>query len=192
MSLNEQRCGLLPALQKSLLDLAVNSIRLGLRSGEPLRVPLASLAPELAEPRASFVTLEKRGELRGCIGSLEALRPLAFDIAVNAFAAAFRDPRFPPVMADELDRLDIHLSLLTPAEPIVASSDTDLIRQLEPGVDGLILQDGAQRGTFLPSVWDALPDPREFLMRLKRKAGLPVDHWSDTLEIYRYRTEMIP
>lgn len=177
--------------QKFLLELARQSIRHGLANGRPVPVELDTLPAELTVKRATFVTLEKKGELRGCIGCLEPVRPLALDIAVNACAAALRDSRFPPVTPDEVDELDIHLSLLTPAEAITFSSETDLIPQLRPGIDGLILEEGMLRGTFLPAVWDSLPDPKAFFQHLKIKAGLPATYWSNTLKIYRYRTETI-
>ena len=184
-------CHLTRAGQFLLLDLAHASIRHGLQEGRPLTVTLAGLPDELAVPRASFVTLEKGGRLRGCIGSLEAWRPLAVDVAENAFAAAFRDPRFPPVRADEADTLATHLSLLTPAVAMTFSSEADLLAQLQPGVDGLILSEGPCRGTFLPSVWAELPTPQLFLTQLKRKAGLAADYWSPGVRIWRYTTEMV-
>ena len=184
-------CRLTRAGQILLLDLARASIRHGLQEGRPLTVALEELAAELVVPRASFVTLEKRGRLRGCIGSLEAWRPLAVDVAENAFAAAFRDPRFPPVRGDEAGDLEIHLSLLTPAVAMTFSSEADLLSQLQPGVDGLILSEGPYRGTFLPSVWAELPTPQLFLTQLKRKAGLAADYWSPGVRIWRYTTEMV-
>lgn len=174
-----------------LLDLAKRSILHGLKTGRPLKIDPAEFSPELLEPRATFVTLHKNGELRGCIGMLKAERPLAEDIAENAFAAAFRDYRFPPLTADEFEHLEIHLSLLTPPEPITFSSEEDLLVQLRPGVDGVIIEDGRRRGTFLPSVWELLPDAKDFLRHLKQKAGLPTDYWSETLRVYRYETEAI-
>jgi len=174
-----------------LLDLAKSSILHGLQSGKPLAVDPSALPPELLEPRATFVTLHKDYELRGCIGTLKAVRPLAEDIAENAFAAAFRDYRFPPLTADEFEQLEIHLSILTPPEPITFGSEEDLLRQLRPGVDGLIIEEGARRGTFLPSVWEQLPDAEQFLRHLKQKAGLPADYWSDTVRVYRYQAERI-
>ena len=177
--------------QQVLLDLAKKSILHGLQTGTPLAIDLSGLPPELQALRATFVTLHKRGELRGCIGVLKAVRPLAEDIAENAFAAAFRDHRFPPVTADEFDQLVIHLSILTPPEPIVFSSEADLLAQIRSGVDGLIIEEGARRGTFLPSVWETLPNPKQFLRHLKQKAGLPADYWSETLRVYRYQAEGI-
>lgn len=177
--------------QALLLDLARASIRHGLQAGRALAVELAGVAEELVRPRASFVTLEKGGKLRGCIGSLEAWRPLIVDVVENAFAAAFRDPRFPPVRPEEADSLGIHLSLLTPPVAMIFNSEDDLLTQLRPGKDGLILQEGVCRGTFLPSVWAELPMPRLFLAQLKRKAGLPVDYWSPGVRIWRYTAEIV-
>ncbi|MDD5035989.1 MAG: AmmeMemoRadiSam system protein A [Methylococcaceae bacterium] len=177
--------------RRYLLQLARDSIRHGLSHGEPLPVDASKLPSELAQRQASFVTLQKQGELRGCIGMLEAVRPLAEDIAHNAYAAAFHDPRFPPVEEEELDQLEIHLSLLTPSEPLRFSSEQDLLAQLQPGVDGLILEEDTRRGTFLPSVWEQLAEPRDFLRHLKCKAGLPPGYWSSTVKVYRYRTETV-
>ncbi|MGI2324554.1 MULTISPECIES: AmmeMemoRadiSam system protein A [Methylococcus] len=191
MSSNQGPCPLEPGHRRYLLDLARASIRHGLTTGSPLPVDLADLPSRLKERRATFVTLKKGGALRGCIGCLEALKPLAVDVADNAFSAAFRDPRFPPVTADEIDGLDIHVSLLTPPEPMSFVSERDLIGRLRAGIDGLILQEGPLRGTFLPSVWEALPRPEDFLRQLKLKAGLPEDYWSDTLRISRYQVESI-
>ena len=138
---------------------------------------------------ASFVTLTNDGKLRGCIGTLEACRALVCDIALNAFNAAFRDPRFPPLTADELVNLQVHISILKPATPVACESEADLIRQLRPGIDGLILQDGAQRATFLPSVWESLPDAESFVRHLKLKAGMSANHWSPTMQAFRYPCE---
>ncbi len=177
--------------QQRLVELAKNSIRQGLQSGKPLKINAADFPDELIERRATFVTLLKNKQLRGCIGVLEAIRPLAEDIAENAFSAAFKDPRFPKLAADEFNDLEIHLSLLTPAEPISFTNEQELLSQLKPGIDGLILQDGKRRGTFLPSVWVSLPVPEQFLRHLKQKAGLAPDYWSDSIKVFRYRTEMI-
>lgn len=179
------------AQQQQLLKLAVTSIRHGLTHGKSLPIQTADFDPDLRVKRATFVTLEKQGQLRGCIGMLEAMRPLVQDIAENAFSAAFRDPRFPPVTADELSQLDIHLSILSTAEPINFTSEADLLSQLRPHIDGLILTEGGRRGTFLPSVWEQLPQPTVFLRHLKQKAGLPADYWSDTLRVSRYTTDYI-
>lgn len=172
-----------------LKDIARSSIEHGLKHGQPLGIDLTLLPEELHAKRATFVTLEKHGQLRGCIGMLEAQRPLAEDIANNSFAAAFSDPRFPPLNETELNDLDIHLSILSPAELIRCQSEADLISQLRPNIDGLILDDGRHRATFLPSVWESLTKPIDFVHHLKMKAGLPATYWSDQLCAYRYSTE---
>ena len=143
-------------------------------------------APWLQEPGAVFVTLHRRGTLRGCIGSLEARRPLREDVEKNARSAAFLDPRFTPLSLRELDEVDVEVSVLSPAEPLRFTDEPDLLRQLRPGVDGLILEQGPHRGTFLPQVWEQLPDPADFIAHLKRKAGLPADSWPADLRISRY------
>lgn len=175
-----------------LLDLAETSIRYGLQHGRPVPVDPAAYAAPLQQQRASFVTLLKQGKLRGCIGHLEASQPVVSDIAANAYAAAFEDPRFPPVTESELPLLDIHISLLTPAQPLSFDSEAALINLLQPGKDGLILEEGHHRGTFLPSVWAQLPDPKAFVTQLKIKAGLPAHHWSENIRVSRYRTESFP
>lgn len=184
MSLTEQN-------RRRLLDLAKVSIDHGLKTGKPFKPDLNDYPDELTVPRATFVTLLKRGELRGCIGMLDAVRPLAQDVAENAFSAAFKDYRFPPLTADESGDLEIHISILSLPEPIVFVSEQDLIAQMRPGVDGLILEEGFKRGTFLPSVWASLPDPVQFLRHLKQKAGLAANYWSDTVKVSRYTAEII-
>ena len=173
----------------SLLQVALSSIESGLRSGTPETVNSQEYDRELREPRASFVTLKKNQSLRGCIGSLEAHRCLVEDIAFNAFAAAFRDPRFQELGSEELDFLDIGISVLAPSEALTFDSQQTLLEMLRPGQDGLILQDRNARGTFLPAVWESLPQPEEFLKQLKIKAGLTADYWSEKLEVWRYTTE---
>ena len=160
----------------------------GALSGEPT-VSLGRPMPILDTVRASFVTLNKGSLLRGCIGSLEARFPLVQDVARNAYKSAFADPRFPRVTADEVEGLEIKLSILSAPSPMSFGSEADLIAQLQPGVDGLILSDGGQRGTFLPSVWEQIPAAPDFFRRLKNKAGLPPDHWSPTVKVWRYSTE---
>jgi hypothetical protein len=177
------------ALRQQLLQVARDSIAHGLRHGRPLPVDIDAYAETLRVPRATFVTLQEDGELRGCIGSLEAHRPLVADIADNAFNAAFRDPRFLPLRAEDLDRLDIHISVLSPPAPLHFRDEADLLTQLRPGVDGLVLSAPGHRGTFLPSVWESLSRPEDFLRQLKRKAGLAADFWSPELRVERYTTE---
>jgi len=175
-----------------LLDVARRSIECGVRTGAALRVDPEDYPEPLRRIRATFVTLHLDGQLRGCIGALEARRPLVEDVAHNAFAAAHSDPRFAPLTEAELAGLEIHLSILSPLEPIAVADESELLRRLRPGVDGLVLRDRTHQGTFLPSVWESLPDPREFVRQLKRKAGLPVDAWSDDWQVLRYRVESIP
>jgi AmmeMemoRadiSam system protein A len=180
-----------PEDREALLEVARSSIRYGLERGAPLPVDPARYPPRLRQPGACFVTLRRSGALRGCVGSIEATRSLVEDVAGNAFASAFRDTRFSPLTEEEAADLDLHLSILTPSEPLPCDSEADLLAKLEPGTDGLILQDGPHRATFLPAVWESLPEPNEFLAQLKRKAGLPADHWSDGIRFRRYRTETI-
>ena len=177
--------------REQLLRFAYESIQHGLEYGRALRVDVSSLPDALREPRATFVTLKRDGELRGCIGVLEAYRPLAVDVAENAYAAAFRDPRFPRLTRDELGMLSVSISILSPPTELHFVSEEDLLAQIRPGVDGLILQEGQQRGTFLPSVWDSLPDRVAFLSQLKVKAGLPPTHWSEAIRVWRYETESV-
>ncbi len=174
--------------EQVLLQLAVASIRHGLDHGRPLKPELEDYDPALRQPGASFVTLKREGELRGCIGTLSAYRPLLEDVAENAYAAAFSDPRFTPLQPMELHGLEIHISLVGEAEPMLFVSEHDLLEQLRPGIDGLILEEGYRRATFLPSVWEQLPDASQFLQHLKHKAGLPANYWSQTLSISRYTT----
>jgi len=174
--------------QAALLQVALASIQSGLDTGSPLQVQPDAYPPALSAMRASFVTLKRNGDLRGCIGSLTPVTSLVEDVAHNAFAAAFRDPRFLALTAAELQGLEIAISVLGPSEPIDFSSEQDLLGKLRPGIDGLVLQDGRHRGTFLPAVWESLPKPVDFLDHLKQKAGLPADYWSDTLEVQRYTT----
>jgi len=149
----------------------------------------ADVPDELLEERATFVTLTLNGQLRGCIGMLEACRPLAEDVAENAVSAAFRDPRFPPLSRDEFEDLKISISVLSPPEEMTFSSEEDLKEKIRPGIDGLILQEGFQKGTFLPSVWEELPETELFFEHLKLKAGLPAGYWSDTLRVFRYTAD---
>jgi AmmeMemoRadiSam system protein A len=176
----------------TLLTTARASIRHGLDTGSALEIEVDQYEPPLRRERACFVTLHRNDALRGCIGHLEAVQPLILDVAENAFAAAFKDPRFTPLKQSELEGLDIHISILTLPQPLSFSSEQELLSRLRPGIDGLILEDGANRGTFLPSVWESLPDAESFLRHLKMKAGLPGSYWSDTVTIYRYETESFP
>jgi AmmeMemoRadiSam system protein A len=174
-----------------LKDVARRSIERGLRTGKPLAVDPEAFPPELRAKRACFVTLRRSGELRGCIGTLEGDAALVVGVAENAFKAAFRDPRFSPLREADLPGIEIHISILSPLERVEVRSETDLLAKLRPGVDGVVLRQGFQQGTFLPSVWQELPDAAQFLSQLKRKAGLAADFWSDDLEVWRYTAESI-
>ncbi len=140
----------------------------------------------LHEPGATFVTLTRAGELRGCIGTLEAHRPLGTDVRENAMAAAFRDPRFMPLSREEFPGVRVEVSLLSPMQPIEAADERSMLATLRPHIDGAVLEYGQHRGTFLPQVWEQLPEPAEFLAHLKRKAGLPMDFWADGIRLARY------
>lgn len=186
---SEMRTSLLDQDREILRQVALDSIRHGIAHGFPLPVTPGSYPAPLEEPGAVFVTLEMEGRLRGCIGSYLARRPLVRDVAENAYAAAFKDPRFPPLTSTELPGLDLHISLLTPPVPLEVESREALLATLRPGVDGLLLEDPPHRSTFLPQVWASLPDPEEFLDHLLRKGGLPKGHWSSTLRFHRYTVQ---
>jgi AmmeMemoRadiSam system protein A len=176
---------------RALLEVARSSIESGLRTGRPLAPDPLSYPEPLRAVRASFVTLHRDAELRGCIGGLEPLRPLVADVAEHAFAAAFRDPRFAPLVEEELAGLAVSISVLSTLEPLAVASEDELLAWLRPGVDGLVLEANGRRGTFLPAVWESLPDPRTFLRELKRKAGLAPDFWSEALRVRRYTVESV-
>ncbi len=176
---------------RTLLEVARASIGHGIAAGEPLEVEPHLYSDRLMQVGASFVTLNIAGQLRGCIGSVEARRPLAQDVAHNAFAAAFRDPRFLPLAEPELHRLEIHVSVLGPPVPLSVGSEKELLTTLRPGVDGLILEKSTFRSIFLPQVWGTLPEPAEFLEHLKLKAGLPAGYWSPQLRFQRFIVEEI-
>lgn len=191
ISLNNNSPAFTPSHKQQLLQLAGESIKKGL-CGETLNVRAIDYPESLRVLRASFVTLHLDENLRGCIGTLEARQTLVEDVASNAYNAAFRDPRFSTLTWPEYERLDIHISVLSLPEPLQFSTEEELLTQLRPRVDGLILEEDYRRGTFLPSVWDQLSDPREFLRQLKHKAGLPPDYWSRRIRVQRYTVESIP
>lgn len=173
-----------------LLGYARRAIELALgvvRPGGGAELDDAAAEPWLRAPGATFVTLQRGGRLRGCIGSVLARRPLLEDVHANARAAALSDPRFPPLAAGELPGTTIEVSLLSPSIPLPAATEEEALANLRPGIDGLILEhSGDAQATFLPQVWEALPVPRDFLAHLKRKAGLPADFWSDAIRLRRY------
>ncbi len=183
---------LIKAHGAEMLGLCRQSILHGIETGAPSKVSPNDVGPELSAPGACFVTLKKAGQLRGCIGSIMAHAPLATDLCENAFKAAFRDPRFAGLRRDEInDDLELSISVLSPPAPFAFDSEDDLIAKLTPFEDGIILSDGHHRGLFLPQVWDQLPDPKDFLAHLKRKAGLPIDHWSPDMRAKRFITRGI-
>lgn len=173
----------------TLLDIARQSIGFGLKHGRPAPVTTTDYSLPLQESKATFVTLNINNNLRGCIGTLEAYRPLVEDVSQNAYAAAFRDPRFPKLNINEFPQLDIHISVLSKPQPMTFDDEQDLLAQLQPGIDGLVLEEGYHRGTFLPQVWESLPEPNQFLRHLKQKAGLPPDYWSKAITMQRYTVE---
>jgi len=142
--------------------------------------------PWLTEPGATFVTLRRGGRLRGCVGTLHAYRPLVEDVRANARAAAFSDTRFPPLTRDEFAEVDFEVSLFSTPEPVTVASEAEAVAVLRPGIDGVILEYRGHRSTFLPQVWEQLPDPREFLAHLKHKAGLSPTFWHPDLRLWRY------
>lgn len=180
-----------PAQCSELLRVAHSAIEYGLSHGSPAPAP-ESADPALAGHGACFVTLKRLGELRGCIGSIDPVRPLIEDAAANAWAAAFRDPRFAPLSSAEWPDTHLSLSVLTPRESLVRGGRQQLLGALRPGVDGLVIAhpDGRQ-ATFLPAVWEQLPDPDEFLDHLLSKAGLPVDQDIAELHTWRYQVQSI-
>lgn len=174
-------------LGKTLVQIARQTIadQLGL-AGKGFSTPPDH--PALKKPGATFVTLhDAEGELRGCIGRLEACRPLGEDVSANAYAAAFQDPRFVPLRAQEWPGIRIEVSLLDAPEPLGVHSEAEALARLRPGVDGVIFEWQSHRATFLPQVWEQLPDPAAFMSALKRKAGLAPDFWADDVRLSRYQ-----
>ncbi len=178
-----------PEGRRALREVARAAVARGAREGRELEVDVRCFAAELRAPGAAFVTLRRGGELRGCTGSVEAVRPLVEDVARSAYRAARCDPRFAPIDPAELALLELRISLLGGLEPLPAGSEAELVARLRPGVDGLVLREGERSATFLPAVWQSLPEPGQFLRELRRKAGLAPEHWSETLRFERYPVE---
>lgn len=174
--------------QSRLLGIARSAIEQGLQRDRAPRIDLDTVDPGLRPEAAVFVTLTQSGALRGCVGSLQALDPLAQAVANSAFNAAFRDRRFNPLGAAEIGATRIEISVLSAAETLLAENRDDLLAQLRPGVDGLIVEDRGRRATFLPKVWEKMPSPEDFLQQLFLKAGLGADHWSGSISLQRYST----
>ncbi len=180
--------GLTPEEKHELLKLARQALEMGVHGQSISPVDLGSLPPALREEGASFVTLTIDGQLRGCIGTLQARLPLAEDVREHAVAAALDDYRFPPVSPRELDEIEIEISRLTAPQPVEYASPEELLQTLRPGIDGVVLHDRFRRATFLPQVWQQLPEPERFLDHLCQKMGAPRDFWRCnplTVEIYQ-------
>lgn len=176
--------------KQALLQLARAALERGVRGQEPPVVNLEAVAPLLRAPGASFVTLTIHGDLRGCIGALEPYQPLALDVREHAVAAALDDPRFLPVAAEELDQIAIEISRLTLPKSLEYQDPLDLLSRLRPNVDGVILRDGTRRATYLPQVWEKIPDKAAFLDSLCTKMGSPPDTWRRKhLEVLTYQVE---
>ena len=182
---DEKTGGVPPEAGKTLLRLARDTIAGALG----LPAEFAAVPDWAQQPGATFVTLTESQGLRGCIGSLQAHRPIAEDLRANALAAAFEDPRFPPLSVSEWSQVRVEVSLLSSLQTMHFDSEESLLAQIEPHRHGLVLTYGARRGTFLPQVWEQLPQPREFLRALKPKAGLPADFWAGEMEVYWYTVE---
>jgi len=173
-----------------LLQLARRSIELTVHQHALPLLDLSELSEPLREYGATFVTLTIGGELRGCIGALEPYQPLVQDVCEHAAAAALEDYRFPPVTPDEVPLLEIEISRLTPPERFVYNSPTELLTRLRPLIDGVILRDPPRRATFLPQVWEKIPQPAVFLTQLCQKMGAPANLWQrKPLEVYTYQVE---
>lgn len=160
--------------------------RSAIAEGLGLAPPVPPVVAALSAVGATFVTLRLAGDLRGCIGTVEAFRPLREDVRANAAAAAFRDPRFAPLARGELGATVIEVSLLDSPVPIATADEAAALAQLRPDVDGVVLEAAGRRATFLPQVWEQLPDRREFIAALKRKAGLPPAFWDGSVRLSRY------
>lgn len=170
----------------TLFALADLGVRAGLAGRPAPTVDPSTLVPALREPAGVFVTLEVEGELNGCIGTVEPVEPLAAAVPRLAWAAAFADRRLPPLTAADYPSLDIKLSLMSPLTPVPAATEDDVLAILRPGVDGLVIRHGAGNATFLPAVWDKVPDPLAFLRQLEGKAGLRPGQWPRDVQAWRY------
>lgn len=176
--------------QRILLRLAREALEHGVRGMPPPALEPAALTPRLRAPGAAFVTLTIQGELRGCVGSLAAQQPLAEDVRAHAVDASIEDPRFPPVLPAELERIEIEVSCLSTPEKLEYTDAGDLLGRLRPGVDGVLLQDGFRRATYLPQVWEKIPEEAAFLDSLCQKMGLPPDSWRKKhLEVLVYQVQ---
>ena len=178
-----------PADQKTLLDVAEQSIERALETRCMGQLDAGSYSARLQQVQSSFVTLRIGDELRGCVGSIEAKDPLVVDVASNAFRAAFQDVRFPALCLEEFLYLSFHISVLSPMLLRPTRSLADAIGQVRPGIHGVLLRLGSRVATFLPGVWETLPDPEQFFGHLRRKAGLDPDRWQPGIQVWTYTTQ---
>ncbi len=190
-TLAAQTRALLDTHGATLLRVAATSIKHGLDFERPVGVDMGDYPEALRDEGASFVTLKRDDRLRGCIGSPSAYRPLIVDVAENGFAAAFKDSRFAKLSRDELTGLAVSISVLSPTSPMTFGTEFELLAQLRPNIDGLIIQAGDRRALFLPQVWESLPRPGQFLEKLKIKAGLDGDFWSGDIKAWRFVAESV-
>lgn len=180
-----------PVEREILLRIAKTSITYGLEHHTPMVVTLENYPTSLHVTRSCFVTLHANGKLRGCVGSLIATEALAINVAQNAYNAAFADPRFKPLTPEEFKTVVLDISVLSQPRAMPVTSEADLLQKLQPGVHGLILSDQGKHATFLPSVWQQLPKPVDFVNHLKNKAGWPSNYWSNTMSVETYTAELI-
>jgi AmmeMemoRadiSam system protein A len=190
MIMPENRKQLSPEEKLLLLSIARDAVSAAAQGDRLPNLDLASLPPALREKGASFVTLTSRGQLRGCIGALEASQPLALDVQEHAEAAATQDFRFPPVTPQEILSIRIELSRLTTPVQLEYKDSKQLAEMLKPGHDGVVIRDGIRRATFLPQVWEKLPSPEDFLSQLCLKMGASPDQWrKKRMSVYTYQVE---
>ncbi len=176
-------------LRSTLLDVARKVVHAAAEQGKPVGIQPRGLQRPMLAQRGTFVTPKHNGRLRGCIGSTQAIQPLIHDVAANAAKSTLKDPRFAPVSKDEAASLTLSIAILSEQQPLPVASEAELLDTLIPGRDGLVLRDGDKGALFLPQVWDEIPDPRQFVGRLKQKADLAPEHWSPTMRCFRFVAE---
>jgi AmmeMemoRadiSam system protein A len=180
-----------PQEREILLSLARETIKDFFAEGKKQNIDLNNYSKILQKNGATFVTLTKHGELRGCVGALEAYQPLVEDVRDHALAAAFEDYRFPPLHPEELADIEIEISRLTPPQPVRYTNSDDLLLKIRPEIDGVILREGPRKATFLPQVWEKLPQPELFLSHLCQKMGSDPNRWRFMkMEVFNYQVEM--
>jgi len=172
------------SIEKGRILLPIARATISQALGQPMEADEGAVW--LKEPGACFVTLTQQDQLRGCIGSLEARRPLIEDVKANAYAATFCDPRFSLLTPAEMDYTEVEISLLSPMQPMTFKNEWDALEQLRPGIDGVLFECGHYRSTFLPQVWEQLPECEIFMAHLKRKAGLPANFWAQDVKLAHY------